>query len=68
MSREHYITDKILRAIGDGGQITIAGLPWQSKGEAKAIAVESRRFIQTKGNDARFKKTERGKFAVGKAS
>src|SRR5438128_1797876 len=26
------------------------------------------REIQTKGNDARFKKTERGKFAVGKAS
>jgi HB1, ASXL, restriction endonuclease HTH domain len=26
------------------------------------------RELQTKGNDARFKKTERGKFAVGKAS
>ena len=26
------------------------------------------REVKTKGNDARFKKTERGKFAVGKAS
>jgi len=26
------------------------------------------RELQTKGNDARFKKTERGKFGVGKAS
>ena len=26
------------------------------------------RELQTKGKDARFKKTERGKFAVGKAS
>ena len=26
------------------------------------------RELETKGNDARFKKTERGKFAVGKAS
>jgi hypothetical protein len=26
------------------------------------------RELQTKGDDSRFKKTERGKFAVGKAS
>jgi hypothetical protein len=26
------------------------------------------RELQTKGNDSRFKKTERGKFAIGKAS
>jgi hypothetical protein len=54
----------MIKAMAEKGYWTSPG----GKTPAATLYSAILRELQTKGNDARFKKTERGKFAVGKAS
>ena len=54
----------LIKAMAEKGYWTSPG----GKTPAATLYSAILRELQTKGNDARFKKTERGKFAVGKAS
>ena len=54
----------MIKAMAEKGYWTSPG----GKTPAATLYSAILREVQTKGNDARFKKTERGKFTVGKAS
>ena len=54
----------MIKAMAEKGYWTSPG----GKTPAATLYSAILRELQTKGKDARFKKTERGKFAVGKAS
>jgi HB1, ASXL, restriction endonuclease HTH domain len=54
----------MIKAMAEKGYWTSPG----GKTPAATLYSAILRELQTKGNDARFKKTKRGKFAVGKAS
>jgi hypothetical protein len=54
----------MIKAMAEKGYWTSPG----GKTPAATLYSAILREVKTKGNDARFKKTERGKFAVGKAS
>jgi hypothetical protein len=55
---------EMIKAMGEKGYWTSPG----GKTPHATLYSAILREIQTKGNDARFKKTERGKFSLGKAS
>ena len=54
----------MIKAMAEKGYWTSPG----GKTPAATLYSAILRELQTKANDARFKKTERGKFAAGKAS
>ena len=54
----------MIKAMAEKGYWTSPG----GKTPAATLYSAILRELQTKGNDSRFKKTERGKFGVGKAS
>lgn len=41
VSREHYISETVLRAIGSNGNVQIGGLPWQPQQALQSIGIRS---------------------------
>jgi hypothetical protein len=41
ISREHLISESIMKLLADEGEFTISGLPWMPKGEFKTIGLNS---------------------------
>ncbi len=41
MSKEHLVSESVLKVLADGGDIKVGGLPWLEEGKLKAIGVKS---------------------------
>jgi hypothetical protein len=41
ISREHYISETVLRAVGSNGSVQIGGLPWQPKDTLQCLGIGS---------------------------